>query len=235
MDIFNLDSPISKEQFDRIVDYRLGSTATPTEASFEAGPSRDHPSHFHHGDGPLPMDAPVIDLTLVDDPAEPVVSEENLASGSWPRADPAEISDDLSGELAGLGDPSDLLKLCVTKEDACDLATCQNLVNMMVHLQTVMGEETEIIRAESWNFDTAVELIKVAQVLGRIPFGGGTSNLFDVEPTLNSERNERDVKGKSWQSDSKRTIFNLHPKDSMDMWLGKIPSKWFFCRSHFST
>ena len=155
-----------------------------------------------------PTDPPLYFLTSINDPTKP-------AGQPLPETD----------ELAGLGDPSDLVKLCVMEEDAHDLAICQDLVNTMVVLQTMMGEEAEIVKAESWNFDTAVELIKVAQGLGQIPFGGGTPELFDVQPTLNSEGREHDAKGKGRQRDSKRTIFNLHPKDSMDVWLGKIPSK----------
>ena len=132
-----------------------------------------------------------------------------------------------SDKLAGLSDPSDFVKLCITREDAQDLAICQDLVDTMVVLQTMIGEEAEIIKAESWNFNTAVELIKVAQGLGQIPFRGGTQELFDVQPSLNSKGKEHDPKGKGRQRDSKHTIFNLHPKDSMDVWLGKIPSKQY--------
>ena len=94
----------------------------------------------------------------------------------------------------------------------------------MAQLQQMMGVEAETVELESWNFDVSIELLKVTQKLGRIPFGGGSSTLFDTEPSLDSKGKERDVKGKGRESD-KRTIYNLHPKDSTDAWLGEFPGK----------
>ena len=77
--IFDLDSPISHDQFNRIIDYQLDSSPTPTEGFGVAGPSHTHESDVQptaHGDGPPsgqdvptdPANCPIIFLTSVDDP-----------------------------------------------------------------------------------------------------------------------------------------------------------------------
>ena len=71
-----------------------------------------------------------------------------------------------------------------------------------------------------------MELIELGKRLGQIPFGGETSKLFDINPSLSSFTAA--LKGKGRMSSTSgpsglklRTLFNLHPKQSMNAWLGK--------------
>jgi hypothetical protein len=115
------------------------------------------------------------------------------------------------------------------QSDIEDLALVEALRGTISYLDRSLSIEREVIESESWNYDAAVELIQLSRKLGHIPFGGGTDALFDIVPSFESEAlrtatspKERRVRGGT-TSHAPRTLFNLHPKDSMDAWLGKYP------------
>lgn len=129
-----------------------------------------------------------------------------------------------SEELAELAVEFNLVspdKTLIRTENDHDLAACQNLLGTMTRLQALMAEEAETVERESWNYDTSVELIKVAQRLQQIPFGGPCTDELDLSPTMTSKGKERELPEPSF----KRTIYNLHPAKAQDVWLGEYPGK----------
>ena len=137
-----------------------------------------------------------------------------------------------SEELAELAVEFNLIspdKSVIRTENAHDLAACQNLLGTMTHLQALMAEEAETVERESWNYDTSVELIKVAQHLHQIPFGGPCRDEYDHLPTMTSKGKEREHPKPCF----KRTIYNLRPANAQDVWLGEYPGKFYSLLERF--
>lgn len=136
----------------------------------------------------------------------------------------AELVADYSEELAELAVEFNLIspdKTVIRTENAHDLVACQNLLGTMTHLQALMAEEAETVERESWNYDTSVELIKVAQHLHQIPFGGPCRDEYHHLPTMTSKGKEREHPKPCF----KRTIYNVHLANAQDIWLGEYPGK----------
>ena len=120
----------------------------------------------------------------------------------------------------------------LTSEELDDLAIVNGLTGTISYLERMWSVEREVVESEAWNYDTAVELIELGKRLRRIPYGGETSKLFDVKPSFRSFPAALS-KGKQRETPSNpapshpqlRSVFNLHPKQSMDSWLGAIPGK----------
>jgi hypothetical protein len=136
----------------------------------------------------------------------------------------AEEMYDISDEIAALAFDFNLITLDtrgICRDNSQDLAACQSLFNTMTKLQKLMAEEAETVERESWNYDTSVELLNVAQNLKKIPFGGGAQHLYHLAPSLRKKGKETAHRGRC----SKRSIYNLHPEISKDAWLGMYPSQ----------
>lgn len=169
------------------------------------------------------------DLCFVgsSDPA-PTTSSNDAAIGANNGADaPAVVPDHLAELASDIGvltpeHPS------LSAAELDDLAAINGLTGVIAYLEHMMAIETEVVESEAWNYETSVQLIELGKRLRRIPFGGETSKLFDIKPSFRSV-SAAASKGKERETLTSRpkfrTIFNLHPKQSMDSWLGKFPGK----------
>ena len=152
-----------------------------------------------------------------------------MADSDYPAPDVPDHLASLATDIGALR--SDRRHL--SQKEVDDLATVKALNGSMAYLERVLGIEQEVVEAESWNFDTSVELLELGKRLRRIPFGGETAKLFDVRPSFKpsqqfskstSKGKEREIPSSDQSHHPRpdnRTLFNRHPMESKDSWLRK--------------
>jgi hypothetical protein len=167
------------------------------------------------------------------DPA-PTTSSNDAANGANNSADAPPLVPDHLAELAsdiGVLTPE---QPSLSAAELDDLAAINGLTGVIAFLEHMVAVESEVVESEAWNYETSVQLIELGKRFRRIPFGGETSKLFDINPSFASFSAAAAAaasKGKGKERETptsrpkSRTIFNLHPKESMDSWLGNIPGK----------
>lgn len=103
-----------------------------------------------------------------------------------------------------------------------DMATIISALNAVLgYLEHLSGVEKEIVEKEGWNFDATTALLDLTKRMGRIPFGGGTSTQFDVQPSTESSKGKERETTPTLDSGTRRSIYNLDPKESVGSWLGQ--------------
>lgn len=157
-----------------------------------------------HGTGtPHSMDIPL-----------PAVNAPETSSAKAPPSGEQQLWNTLANTL----DPFTPDNTTLSDDDKADLMVFDLLNQSKARLEQLIAVEVENTETETWNYEAAVQMGNLTQVMGKMPFGA-SSELFQLQGTAGGKGPSR--KGKEREVPQKRSIFHMNPKDSKAAWLGK--------------
>jgi hypothetical protein len=121
--------------------------------------------------------------------------------------------------------PPDLSDILVFDEDSVDsakhipekyrvdFALYEELTRTQTQVHQLMGLEQELLESAKWNYDTSLQLIRLATLRDEIPFGT-RSELFDLKPTALDPPFSRKGKEREHIKPKKRAIYHILPSDA---------------------
>lgn len=114
----------------------------------------------------------------------------------------------------------------LSPEDRYDLALFDKLTQAQARQHRAMGLESEIVETGKWNFDTALQLIDLANQTSKIPFAT-KPELYNLKPTSADSRavpTQSAAKSKGKQradlAPKRRSIYHIFPEASK-AWTGR--------------